>query len=428
VFLGDTPAVFENGTWLPQITLGQCSHDAYYQAEVVSCSYPPLGFVTVSSPVVHVVVTSDDCVSVKPVCSIGTSLGPGGVPIGLRSGASPLTTAAPTREESPVAGPLAPAFFYNGNTAASGGVGPSWFITYGETLVSAGTGKLAWTDTRGFRTTFSGSDAAGYDASDPGDARGHVALIGSEYVLTTPDGVTRTFLTGSNGFWKRTVDRWGQGALGNPTTSLRATTIQELIAGSFQVGGRQIALAYDSGGRLISVTDVNSKLTVLGYDVSGRLETICAADQTCPPPGSEKPWRRFAYDGSTTRILTIKDRTDSFIRGWEYNTSGGAFRTWTSASSYSAAAARERTEYAVSGTVITVKRKKPDETTADTTYTVVAKGGVWRVSQISGSCPECGDENSSRTCSPASTVTGRRRPSATTPTATSFKWSRIRPG
>jgi YD repeat-containing protein len=388
--IGPIPAVFEYGRWLPQITLPSCSWDVYYQVELQHCG----GFV--NSPVTHVTVAPQDCAQAKPECSTGTSVGPGGVPIALRSASPSLTTAVPTREEAPIPGPLGPRFFYNGNTPSSGGAGLSWFMTYGDSLVTGGPGLLIWTDARGFRTTFSGSDAAGYDALDPGDGRGHITLVGSEYILTTPDGVTRTFLTGSKGFWKKTVDRWGSGALGNPTTSARATTIQELIGGAFPSGGRQITLAYDTGGRLTSVTDVNSKVTILGYDLSGRLETICAADQTCPPPPSEKPWRRFAYDGITTRILTVKDRTDSFIRGWEYNTSGGTFRTWTGSSTYSAAAAKERTEYALSGSDVIVKRKKPDESTAETTYTVVAKGGVWRVSSINGACPECGDENSTR--------------------------------
>lgn len=390
--IASVPAAFEYGRWLPQITLAACSLDAYYQVEVQGCAG------SISSPVFHVVVQAEDCTQVEPFCSPSASMGPGGVPIGFQAGS--LTTPKPTWSEAPAPGPLVPRLFYNGNNPDAGGLGPSWFFTYGDRLVPGAAGTRVWIDHSGFRRTYTGNDASGYLASDPGDAEGRVDKdpVTGDYVLSTPDGVRRTFVSGSNGFWKKTVDRWGNGAAGNATTTARATQIDELLGGA--TSGRLITLAYDSGGRLTSSTDLNSPAgtTRFGYEVSGRLQTICSADQDANCPATATPWRRFAYLGNTLQLVSVTDRLGSIIRGYEYNASNGVSKTWRGPNYTSG---KEATEYVPSGgavpKTILVKRRIDATTSADTTYTVEAVAGVWRVKQIAGVCPECGEENSTRT-------------------------------
>lgn len=403
VFGADVPAVFEYGRWLPQVTLPSCSLDAYYQVDLVSCTYPPfVPVVIVRSPVFHVEVEPQDCTQVAPFCSPVTSMGPGGVPIGFQSGS--LTTPKPTWSEAPAPGPLVPRLFYNGNNPDAGGLGPSWFFTYGDRLVPGAAGTRVWIDDTGFRRTYTGNDASGYLASDPGDAEGRIDIdpVTGDYVLSPSDGVRRTFVSGSNGFWKKTVDRWGNGAAGNATTTARATQIDELLGGA--TSGRLITLAYDSGGRLTSSTDLNSPAgtTRFGYEVSGRLQTICRADQDANCPATATPWRRFAYLGNTVQLVSVTDRLGSIIRGYEYNTSNGVSKTWRGPNY---ADGKEATEYVPSALTmpktVMVKRRIDATTSADTTYTVEAVAGVWRVKQIAG-CPECGEENSTRFFDPGS--------------------------
>jgi YD repeat-containing protein len=392
IFIGGSelirsPTIFERGHWKVTIQGTGCNQTTVYSIQLWSC-------LTVISQNYSIPVTPADCAIAQeaPMCSpsMSTSLGPGNVTLGLSVGGAG-SEGTPAFSEQAVPGPLGFSLNYDGNNPADGGPGPSWSYEYGQSLKSVpySPGKLAWTDSIGFQRTFTGSDAGGYSASNPGDARGNVSLVSGEYVLTTPDGVTRTFTTGSNGYWKKTIDRWGNGALGNTSSSSRATTVQELFGGS--TTGRQISLTYDVSGKLKTATDVNSGLTQFGYDTSGRLISICRPGEIC----ASAPWRRYTYDGSSSRIISVSDATNAIRRQYEYNSTRGVQRTWIGAATY--AAGKERTQYSASGGVVTVKREKGDGTTVDTSYALSAVTGLWRVASISGACPECGDENSSRT-------------------------------
>ncbi|MHB8798960.1 MAG: RHS repeat domain-containing protein [Thermoanaerobaculia bacterium] len=320
---------------------------------------------------------------------VGGAMGPGNVSIG-RNG-------APVLSESPVAGPLAPSFTYNGNDLAdSAGLSAGWYFSYGETLVQDIPGRLVWTDATGFKRYFTGSDGAGYDASHPGEALGTVALVAGDYVLARPDGSTRTFVA-SSGFWKEATDRWGNGAQGNATSSSRATVVVELLGGV--PTGRQISLGYTSG-RLTSVTDAAAGVTQLGYDGSNRLSTICTADQACP---ATSPWRTYGYEGTTGRLTSITDAGGFVVRGYAWNTAGDVASTWIGATTY--AAGKERATFTETGSTVLVSRYIDGTSTADTTYTVEEIAGVYRITEISGSCPECGAENST---SIFDATTGRR--------------------
>jgi RHS repeat-associated protein len=320
------------------------------------------------------------------------SMGPGGVPIGPNG--------APVRSEAPVAGPLAPTLTYNGNNTqfSNSALSAGWFFDYGETLVpGSASGTLVWTDRLGFRRTYTGSDASGYNASDPKDAHGSIAVVSGNYVLTTPDGVSRTFARGGvgYGYWMQTIDRWGNGTVGNATyNSLTpSTTVQEFFGGPSSLTGRSITLAYTGKRQLTSVQDVNGGSTYFGYDANDRLSKICTADETCVPSFPTYPWRSYSYYGTSTRLTAVTDAGNNVLRGYSYNASFGVANTWVGANAFSDSGAKEKTAYAFSSPTVTVSRFKDDGTTADTAYTVSAVAGLYRVTQVSGACPECGDEN-----------------------------------
>lgn len=393
-------AIFEHGRWKPTIactatpstpmtltinlTRGCGSPSSDTQVYVItSCDPPP------PPPVLPQNGTT--CPDTSPSRGpVGGVMGPGDVSVGYDGG--------PAFAESPVSGPLAPQLFYNGNdlTSSSTGISPGWFFTYGETLLSDTPGRLVWTDATGFRRYFTGSDGSGYVASSPGEVEGTVALVNSDYVLSQPDGSTRAFVA-SGGFWKRTTDRWGNGAQGNASSSGRATMVEELLGGA--TTGRQVSLGYTSG-RLTSVTDAAAGVTWLGYDGNNRLATICTADQTCP---AASPWRTYGYEGSTGRLTSITDAGGFVVRGYEWNAAGGVSSTWIGATTY--AAGKERATFTQTGSTVLVSRYIDGTSTADTTYTVEAIAGVNRITQISGSCPDCGAENSTSTFD---ATTGRR--------------------
>lgn len=389
-------AVFENGTWQPTIGCSEatvpftitveatCGSQTTSQTyTVTSCDPPPLPPVLPQN--------CNTCPDTSPSQGpVGGAKGPGDVSVGNDGG--------PAFGESPISGPLAPQLFYNGNdlTSSSTGISPGWFFTYGETLIADYPGRLVWTDATGFRRYFTGSDGSGYVASSPGEVEGTVALVGSDYVLSQPDGSSRTFVA-SGGFWKRTMDRWGKGAQGNASSSSRATVVEELLGGV--TTGRQVSIGYTSG-RLTSVTDAAAGVTWLGYDGSNRLATICTADQTCP---ASSPWRTYGYEGTTSRLTSIADAGGFVVRGYEWNAAGGVSSTWIGATTY--AAGKERAAFTQTGSTVLVSRYIDGTSTADTTYTVEAIAGVNRITQISGSCPDCGAENSTSTFD---ATTGRR--------------------
>ncbi len=392
---------FEHGRWKP--TIGCSATPETPQVLTIRaarwCSgveYPTLQTYTITScgtlpPPTPSPQNCPTCPNASPAQGpVGGAKGPGDVSVGHNG--------APAFGESPVSGPLSPQLFYNGNdlTSSSTGISPGWFFSYGETLISDYPGRLVWTDAVGFRRYFTGGDGPGYTASSPGEVEGTVALIGSDYVLSQPDGSTRTFVA-SGGFWKRTTDRWGNGAQGNTSSSSRPTVVEELLGGA--TTGRQILLGYSSG-RLTSVTDAATGVTQLGYDGTSRLSTICTADQTCP---ATSPWRTYGYDGTTGRLTSITDAGGFVVRGYAWNAAGGVSSTWIGATTY--ASGKERATFVETGPTVVVSRYIDGTSTADTTYTVEAIAGVNRITQISGSCPECGAENSISTFEP---TTGRR--------------------
>lgn len=393
--------VFEHGRWKPTVACSaspttpqtftiRATRYCLWETDTVDVTYTITSCETPTIPDP----TPQNCPSCPNTSPsqgpVGGAKGPGDVSVGHNGG--------PAFAENPFSGPLAPQLFYNGNdlTASSTGISAGWFFSYGETLISDYPGRLVWTDAMGFRRYFTGSDGAGYVASSPGEVEGTVALVAGDYVLSQTDGSTRRFVA-TSGYWKLTTDRWGNGAQGNATSSGRATVVEELLGGN--TTGRQISLGYTSG-RLTSVTDAATGITQLGYDGSNRLSTICTADQTCP---ATNPWRTYGYEGTTGRLTSITDAGGFVIRGYTWNAAGGVASTWIGATTY--AAGKERATFTETGPTVLVSRYIDGSSTVDTTYTVEEIAGVYRITQISGSCPECGAENSTSTFD---ATTGRR--------------------
>ncbi|MCE7956538.1 MAG: RHS repeat protein [Acidobacteria bacterium ACB2] len=392
-------AVFESGRWMP--TIGCPGTLKSLRVEVTrSCGSP-------ASDSKFYEVGGDGCPTLDFQPSPGCPSGPGNVPLTPATAPAPPNgtptdlASTPAFGESPIAGPLAPGFFYNGNNARGGtGMGPAWNFAYGQTLRTDGTGTLVWTDERGFRRSYTGSEGSGYTASAPGDAVGTVARSGSDYILSLPDGTRHTFVADNAGFWRRTINRWGNGAEGNTTSTARPTTVQELFGGN--TTGRQISLAWDVTSTLQSITDTNSTIWNLTYDGAGRLQKICSPGAGCSAPW----WRVYGYDTTKPVSLTsIRDSGDSVVRAYHYDLNGVLDQTWIGAATFTDLNAREKTQFVRTGSTVTVKRAKEGGGTVDTDYVVEPIAGGYRVTQISGACPECGEENSTTTYYP---TTGRR--------------------
>ncbi len=321
-------------------------------------------------------------------------MAPGGVSIG--------PSGSPVRSEAPIAGPLAPTLTYNGNNTrfSNSALSVGWFFDYGETLIpGSAAGTLVWTDRLGFRRTYTGSDGAGYNASDPKDAHGSITVVSGNYVLATPDGVSRTFARGGvgYGYWMQTIDRWGNGTTGNATSAslTPSTTAQEFFGGPTSLTGRSITFTYNGKRQLTSVQDVKGGTTYFGYDTNDRLTKICSADETCVPNFPANPWRTYSYDGTSARLTAVTDAGGNFLRSYSYNTSFGAANTWVGTENFSDANAKEKTAFSYTASTVTVSRYKDDGVTAaDTVYTMSPVAGLYRVTQVSGTCPECGDGNS----------------------------------
>jgi RHS repeat-associated protein len=397
-------AIFEHGRWMP--TVGCPGGSTNLTIEVTrSCGTPQSGTMPYT-------VGGDGCpeppkIQIPPSCPSA----PGGVsPAPASAPGKGLLTVSlasgPAFGENLIPGPAAPEFFYNGNSTGGGtGMGPAWNFTYGQTLRVDIPGRLVWTDARGFKRYYVGSDGSGYTASSPGDVLGSITLSGSDYSLATPDGTQNTFVASGGGYWKKTVDRWGNGAQGNTTSTSRPTTIVELSGGL--TTGRQVLLQYDSPSFLIRVTDAGGGIWNLGYDTEGRLAKLCAPGMNC----TSVWWRSYSYasdplppdPAGPTRLTTVMDTASNVIRGYRYDASWAVDQTWIGDTGFGEVNAREKTEFVRTSSTFTVKRTK-DGGTADTDYTVEAIAGVWRVTQIGGACPECGQENSTTTYYP---TTGR---------------------
>jgi RHS repeat-associated protein len=304
---------YENGTWDTGYDV-PCPSSNGYSAAVRYSAGNPLQSVVVESPVV-VLPAEAPCPPppTRDVCPVaggaGTSaaqpinIGSGDVSVGVPLFAlaqSPLSLSfgLSYHSESPVYPALMPS-----------PLGTGWTHTFAQVFRPIpSTNRLLHLTAGGLEHEFTQSGAT-WVASLPGDLRGTVTQVGSEYRLTDLDGtVTRFDLT--TGRWLSTTDRWLNAITGSYTGS-DLTAITDSM-------GRQITLSYASG-LLTQITLPDGSLWRFGYNgTPSRLEQIFDPLHT-----GATPWRTFQYQSDSAaviRLLTaMKDDGGFLLEGHAYD-------------------------------------------------------------------------------------------------------------
>src|ERR1035437_6319429 len=215
-------------------------------------------------------------------------------------------------------------------------------------------------------------------AINPGELRGTIKQVGSEYQLTHLAGTVTHFdvVTGS---WLATTNRWGNSISGTYTAGqLRTITDSE---------GRQIQLVYPSGQVTITLPDGNTWKLILG--TNNTLTQIFD-----PMHSGAKPWHTYSYQadhlGSLRLLTSIKDDANQELEAHTYEAV-----TDRGLTSSQAGGTRSNVSIVYNAPTTRTVTHTIDAVTQETSvFTVTYLLGRWLPTQISGPCASCGGAGS----------------------------------
>jgi RHS repeat-associated protein len=223
---------------------------------------------------------------------------------------------------------------YNAQDTVGGALGPGWLYFYEMSVIPGPANTVAVRRADGGRDVFTTIDGVHYTAP-PGVFDTLVAFYNaygvSQFQLTAKGQATYYFngnLRWSDGTWswlpasgrltkiqdlegnKVTIAYDGTGEPGNGTG--RPYWLSENIncCSDPSTMQRQLLLAYDAAGHLTGMQEYAGSLArtwTYAYDSSGRLVTVTdAIGNTSGQTPSQHQWR-YAYDGATARMTTLTD-------------------------------------------------------------------------------------------------------------------------
>jgi YD repeat-containing protein len=282
---------YEDGSWDTGIDV-PCLESGSYSARIGFVTEPfQVTAATDSKTLTGVCPDRRDC----PYCQGGApGLGVGG-PIHIGSGDVALTVPLFTLAQEPLA--LAFALSYHSGTPLypallSSPVGLGWTHPFAQTLRPAdSSGHVLYHLTaEGFESLYTQAGSATWIASSPGELRGTIQLVGSQYQLTDLDGTVTAF-DAATGLWLATTDRWGNALVGGYDGSGNLATVTD-------AAGRQIALSY-SGGQLSQIALPDGELWRLGY--TGAVLSALFD----PLHAGATPWKSFAYGADSHGVVRL---------------------------------------------------------------------------------------------------------------------------
>ncbi len=263
-------------------------------------------------------------------------------------------------------------------TLVSEPVGKGWTHEYAQTLrPEDGTNnRLYHITAEGYEHEYLRIAPDGFwIAINPGELRGTIAQVGSEYQLTDLNGTVTSFDV-ATGRWNSTKDRWGNTISGTYTAG-QLTTITDSE-------GRQIQLAYTSGQVTITLPD--GQLWKLTLGTNNTLTQVFDPLHT-----GATPWRSYFYQndhlGSLRLLTSIQDDAGKELEAHTYQAT-----TDRGLTSSQAGGTRSNVSIAYDdvGNTRAVTHIIDGSTNQTTTFNVTYLVGRWLPTQISGNCATCG--------------------------------------
>ncbi|HLX11141.1 MAG TPA: carboxypeptidase regulatory-like domain-containing protein, partial [Thermoanaerobaculia bacterium] len=371
----------------------QCGVPATYTLNLISCgtcpTCPPApvpAFCTLITPVPLDLGAHAPCPTDRRQCAAGDGgAGSGaGMPINAGSGDVMVTVPLFTLAQSPLQLDFGLIFHSEPPRfpgLVSSVVGLGWTHPYAQTLrpVDAVASILYHITPEGFESEYARQADGSWTALSPGELRGRVVTVGSQYQLTDLDGTTTAFdLTTGN--WLATTDRWGNSLLGGYDAAGNLVSVTD-------AEGRQVQLAYN-GSQLAQITLPGGEIWRLVYQ-GAELTQIFDPLHT----GSQ-PWRTFGYVADRLGVVRLlseeRDEAGFLLEGHGYD---GLDRGVTSVSEsgrnlvtfeYATPAAGEtRVTHAIDGVTSQVS-----------VFTLTYGKGRYLPTEILGDCPTCGGATS----------------------------------
>lgn len=281
---------------------------------------------------------------------------------------------------------------YPGWAEWNASLGRYWSHEYAERIVLDPDASHVWLLTRfatfrEFRDLF--ADVEGlYEETAPSDEYRRLYKTARGWELRDLAGTVITF--GADGRWLQTADRNGNATAGTYDSYGNLITVTK-------PDGRADAFAYHPNGRLASITEIGVGGTTsrtwsyswLGVD----LDRILLPDGR----GIRFTYGRFGFLARMIELAYDPNPGDSnppaerLLRGWNYDSWGNVYRSWTGASNYTDAAASEKWELTFTDPTEPTAATVTDPLGQVASFTVGRDPyGKVRVEEITGGCPVCG--------------------------------------
>ena len=311
---------YEAGTWDTGVVLEDCGKHEL-TAQMTFFVEQPVPSIRAATD--HKTVTIVNLCKSRLVCGAptggagqGGGFGPGATvskPINVGSGDVSLTVPLFTLAQTPLS--LAFALSYHSESPVypdlvSSPVGSGWTHSFAQTLrpVDASRAILYHLTLEGFEFEYTLQTDGSWTASSPGDLRGRVTEVGSQYHLTDLNGMVTAFET-ATGHWVSTTDRWGNAITGTYTGS-NLTTVADSM-------GRQVSLVY-TGSQVTQIILPDNQTWRLAYS-GANLTKVFDPLHT----GSSPPWRSLTYQedsGGITRLLSeVRDDSGTLLEAHTYD-------------------------------------------------------------------------------------------------------------
>jgi RHS repeat-associated protein len=374
---------FESGTWTTSVTVG-CGESKGVSAQIAYLTTAGL-FSPAEAHTELINATGPPCTD-RRTCPAGAegAAAAAGHPINAGSGDVTLTVPFFTLAQSPLSLGFGLSYHsemprYPALVASPAGLG--WTHPYAQTLrsVDGVASSLYHLTAEGYESEYVRQADGSWIAASPGELRGRVVAVGSQYQLTDLDGTTTAF-DAASGVWLSTTDRWGNTLQGGFDGQGNLVSITD-------AEGRQIQLAY-SGGQLVQVTLPGGETWRLGYQGNVLTELFD------PLHTGSQPWRTFSYvtdsQGVVRLLSAARDEAGYLLEGHAYDlldrgvssvAEGG--RDQVSFEYATPAGGQTRVTHAIDGMTSQVS-----------VFTLVYGKGRYLPTEILGDCPTCGGASS----------------------------------
>jgi YD repeat-containing protein len=250
-----------------------------------------------------------------------------------------LLTALHIASYDPVGPPVSFSIYHNNAAAVSQDdidspwgfdLGPGWSISFGTAIIGNAGGNVTLLEADGNLWTYSHSggnytpELGKFDRLQWFSSPGEWKLTRLDQSVWRFDSAGRLLdITDSSGN-VLTVHR-------DSGNGYRIDYIQSAADGLSGVGNHRLTFAYDSEGRLETITDPISRVWAFEYDSSDRLAKVLHPDNPYNEDPNEPYSTEFGYD-SAGQITSVKDRAGAV---WAYTYSSGRIDTVTDPNSTS---------------------------------------------------------------------------------------------